>query len=586
MGRFQNIGAIQPFLKLHEGIWADVYKAFDTSLERYVLLKLLKPEFAGNTAIAAQFEAEAQLMARIEHPNVVKVLSFGREGPAVYFVAEFIEGVSLEGLLEARRIPPILATHIIKEATAGLLAAHRQNIFHRDIKPSNILVSSTGAVKLTDFGMSTLMIDEEPNTDDGKQGAIRGTLAYLGPEHVFDAAPTVTSDLFSLGATYFEMLAGQPAFRGNNPSEIFDRVLHYDPLPFLASNPAIPRDIIHICDRLLKKDPAHRFQETESLLAELETVLSGLSVPVTQDSVVNFLEDPASYSDPEKKTDPANPQTPAAVTNTSTSIAPSRRKFSARAYGLATAFLLVLVVILATNLGGGTPALVENTPVATPQEDSLSTTGQPIEQPSASISSTEPQPPPDRPVDQAGTLQTQAPTEVEKSAPGTAAVIDTLRTDQDVATEQNETGNLFAPGSLAILCSPWCNVWVNGDSLGQSPSMRPASLAPGLHNLVFKHPSFPPVTQDIRIEAGQTDSIKIALWDHVGVIDLDVVPWAEVYIDGVHHGPVPPGKSIILAPGTYELALKNESIGDVNTTLIIAAGEKKKLSYNLNERLP
>lgn len=584
MGRFQAIGSIQPFLKLHEGIWADVYKAYDTSLERYILLKLLKPEFAGDAAIAAQFEAEAQLMARIEHPNVVRVLSFGRAEQAVYFVAEFIEGASLKGLIEAQRIPPFLATHIMREATAGLLAAHRQNIFHRDIKPSNVLISNIGAVKLTDFGMSSLMFEEEPLRDGMQTEAIRGTLAYLGPEHVFDPTPTITSDLFALGATYFEMLTGQPAFRGNNTSEIFDRVLHHDPIPFLAANPSIAPEIVRICDRLLKKEPAHRFQQTESLLAALGEVLSNLAVPINQASLASYLDDASTYAEPCKQTRPddTNPQTSSASVNDLNHLPVPKRKNTL--FATAAIFVLSLILIVATTLYKDPPEDVQMSPVIPSGNDSLATPDEQTRQSSEPVPSATIETARLSPLATGTSIGPQLEEETNPNTTGTAPAqtVDTVLTDLAPALASR---SVPATGSLAILCTPWCDVWVDGDSLGQAPSMLPATLNPGLYSVVLKHPSFPPFAQDVRIEAGQLDSIKVSLWDHVGVINLDVVPFAEVYINSVFYGPVPPSKSIILPPGTHELTLKNEPLGDLNITLIIAAGEKKKLSYNLNERL-
>ena len=133
MGRFESIGAIQPFLKLQEGEWADVYKAYDTSLERNVLLKRLKSEYAGNESVAQRFEDEARLMAQVKHPNVVSVLSSARSETAVYFIAEFVEGQSADALLENGGLPVQLTIHILKEVATGLEAAHNQSIFHRDI---------------------------------------------------------------------------------------------------------------------------------------------------------------------------------------------------------------------------------------------------------------------------------------------------------------------------------------------------------------------------------------------------------------------------------------------------------------------
>ena len=248
MGRFESIGTVQPFLKLKEGVWAEVFKAYDATSKQNVLLKKLKQEYGTDPEIADRFQSEVQLMARIDHPNVVSILSSGKSERVVYFVAEYIEGTSLDALIDTGSLPPYLAAFILHEAALGLQAAHEKNILHRDLKPANILISASGQVKLTDFGMASVLSPEDKQE-------IRGTLPYLAPELVFEGNPDASTDLFALGVTLHEMLAGQRPFRGASPSDIFDQILHHDPLPYLVNNPDLPPALLQICGSLLEKDP-------------------------------------------------------------------------------------------------------------------------------------------------------------------------------------------------------------------------------------------------------------------------------------------------------------------------------------------
>ncbi|RMF60821.1 MAG: serine/threonine protein kinase, partial [Bacteroidetes bacterium] len=161
MGRIEPIGDFQPFAELARRPATIVYKAYQSSLERFVLLKVLRPEYARDEDLARRFEAEARLLARIQHPNVVAVYACGRHGEHLYLAAEYVEGTDLAALLRHGPLPPALALYVAREAARGLQAAHAQGILHRDLKPGNILVALDGQVKLTDFGMASLAAEHE-----------------------------------------------------------------------------------------------------------------------------------------------------------------------------------------------------------------------------------------------------------------------------------------------------------------------------------------------------------------------------------------------------------------------------------------
>ncbi|WP_243664868.1 serine/threonine-protein kinase, partial [Rhodothermus marinus] len=182
MGRPERIGDLQPFAELASGPTATVYKAYQASLDRFVLLKILRPELAEDEAFVQRFEEEARLAARVQHPNVVAVYAFGREGPHVYFATEFVEGVSLRELLAHGPLPPALALYITAEVARGLKAAHEKGVLHRDLKPANILISLEGQVKLTDFGMASLLTQ-------GGNDEVRGTPGYLRPSRCWARRP-------------------------------------------------------------------------------------------------------------------------------------------------------------------------------------------------------------------------------------------------------------------------------------------------------------------------------------------------------------------------------------------------------------
>src|SRR6056297_2293147 len=203
------IGGVQPFAELARGEASVVYKGYRRADNRLVLLKTVRPE-SGDEDLTVRFEEEARLAAQVEHPNVVTVLEAGRDGPTAYLITEFIEGLDLAALIDQGPLPPALAAYVLHEAVQGLAAVHAEGILHRDLKPANLLISSDGAVKLTDFGLASLAPTGtgEPGTADVE---VRGTLGYLAPEIVRGDPPSPAADLFSLGAVLVEMLVGRSA---------------------------------------------------------------------------------------------------------------------------------------------------------------------------------------------------------------------------------------------------------------------------------------------------------------------------------------------------------------------------------------
>ena len=591
MGKFESIGTIHPFLKLHEGEWADVYKAYDTALGRNVLLKKLKSILEHDTEIAERFAAEARLMAQIQHPNVVSVLTPGRAGSTVYFTAEFIEGQSLSDLLTHGPLSPLLAVHVLNEITKGLAAAHSKRIFHRDLKPGNVLVSDSGEVKLTDFGMASIL-NENEDTE------LRGTIGYIAPELLFDGEPGEASDIFSLGCTFYEMLTGTTAFRGESSSEVFDNTLNYDPIPLLESNPNIAPAIIHACRTALEKDPLQRYQNTDDLRSELDAILGVANTFDGRQEVVTYVENPESYEpSPAEETISKIPSVnpPVLIPSAVRMRSLSRRKRVAMG---AIIVLLSLVVVY-----GLVEMPAEHSGI---QEVTALTESPDMPEPDATVSDSGVMSP---------SLNAEIPlTQSDRSTP----LIDSARLDGSVGIvdpgrlgdAEEEIGQVAvspadtlmntaqsrealplpdlvespSSGELAVLCTPFCTVYVNDDSIGVAPPGLNMVLPGGVHRLDLLHPILPGYSTDIEIEPGIKDSIKVALRDYAGTAELTVAPWAKVYIDDVFKGDVPPTKSFVLKPGEYILRLEHD-LGTWTDTLLVVARERKTYKYNLSDLL-
>ncbi len=200
-GRYRIVAAIG------EGGMASVYRAWDTRLRAWRALKVLRPVYASKKALRRRFETEAYAMARLDHPNVVRVYDVGQAGVLPYIAMELVEGGSLDAWVHQNgRMPPRQAIRAVLQVCAGLEAAHARGIIHRDVKPQNVLVDRKGVCKVTDFGIARL---EDTDASHTREGASMGTAGFMAPEQRTDAATAdARADVFSLGATIFALLTG------------------------------------------------------------------------------------------------------------------------------------------------------------------------------------------------------------------------------------------------------------------------------------------------------------------------------------------------------------------------------------------
>jgi Tol biopolymer transport system component/predicted Ser/Thr protein kinase len=236
----------------------EVYKARDTRLDRVVAIKTSHEQFS------KRFELEARAIAALNHPNICTLFDVGPD----YLVMEYIEGAPIKGPL-----PTEEAVRLAIQIAAALQEAHRKGIVHRDLKPSNILITSSG-VKLLDFGLAK----REPSSQDDatatltQAGAILGTIPYMSPEQAEGKRLDARSDIFSYGAVLYEVITGQRAFAAETAPATVAAILHSEPQPITEIVQNVPRDLVRIVGRCLRKDPAKRYQVIEDVKLALEEI--------------------------------------------------------------------------------------------------------------------------------------------------------------------------------------------------------------------------------------------------------------------------------------------------------------------------
>jgi hypothetical protein len=264
----KTIGRYEIVAKIAQGGMSAVFKAKHPTLNRFVLLKKLT--LRGGSQFIERFKREARLMMDFKHEHIVQVYDHFKEGASYYIVEEFVDGISLEGLIKKERyLSNEAALLILYEVTKALKYAHDKHVIHRDIKPGNILISNRGEVKLVDFGIATSL--EE--SDDGltREGMILGTPSYIPPEQISDAKNAdKRADIYSLGVVLYEMLTGKTPFPGSFTAETIAQIHKGKYTPPQRLNPKIAPTLRRVIRKAMRPKPAQRFQDTKNIIRILE----------------------------------------------------------------------------------------------------------------------------------------------------------------------------------------------------------------------------------------------------------------------------------------------------------------------------
>jgi serine/threonine-protein kinase len=539
---------------------ATAYEAYQPSLHRKVFLKKLHPQFALDPEIQARFKREAQICAKIKHANLVDIHDYISSDDMAVLVLEYVEGKSLAELLKQKGPLPVnVAMSIWLGILLGLTYAHGKGVIHRDLKPENILISAEGDVKVSDWGLS-FSPDLAILTH---QGMAVGTPAYMSPEAASGGQITVRSDLFSLGVTAYEMFTGTRVFQGESISETLKKVLSDSPPRLSDSREDIPVGIDRIVAKLLEKSPNRRFANTEEVEKKLREVLAEHPMEIGRSVITQFLELPSSDIQ---------------VIPTDSERIRIRKK---RTSVISAAGVIILLIVgwIALKPPWGRPksevqqtvippaSKSEGVQLNAPTDTSTAinkgiqpnTLTSPTEKP-ASNQMVAKQPPKEMP-----TSASQESTSKPLPTPAVADTIVQLASKEPVS---------HGKGYLYISCTPWANVFINNRPYGQTPISHDIELESGAIELVLVNPDFPPVMKQVDIVADQRKQVSIDLWNYVGVINLQVKPWADIYIDGKFVNKTPLSKPVMVPLGTHVVKLVNPYFSVWEDTLSFKQGDK------------
>ncbi len=256
---------------LGQGGMGVVYKARQVQLNRTVALKMMRAGVETSAEGRRRFRAEAEAVARLQHPNIVQVHDVGEFNGQLYFSMEFVAGSSLAYQLTGP-LPVPRAAALLETLARAVHAAHQAGVIHRDLKPGNVLLTAEGTPKIADFGLAKRVNAAETLT---QAGTVMGTPQYMSPEQAEGKAIGPTADVYALGAILYECLTGRPPFNGDSPLEVLRDVVTREPVAPALLRAGLPRDLETICLKCLEKDPRRRYGTALELAEDLGRFLAG-----------------------------------------------------------------------------------------------------------------------------------------------------------------------------------------------------------------------------------------------------------------------------------------------------------------------
>jgi hypothetical protein len=253
---------------LGKGGMGVVYKARHRTLNRTVALKMVRAGDLAGPEERLRFLHEAETVAQLHHPNIVQIYEFGEQAAQPFIALEFVAGGSLAQRIKGTPLPNREGAALVEALARGVHAAHLRGVIHRDLKPANVLLTDDGTPKLTDFGLAKRV---GAGAGPTITGAVLGTPSYMAPEQAGSQRGAITTlvDVYSLGAILYELLTGQPPFRGATPMDTLVQVLEQAPTPPQALNPQADEDLATVCLKCLSKDPTQRYPSAQALAEEL-----------------------------------------------------------------------------------------------------------------------------------------------------------------------------------------------------------------------------------------------------------------------------------------------------------------------------
>jgi len=467
LGRFKITGT------LGQGAMGTVYRAHDPLLDRTVAIKTVGCAGMSREEAAAfeeRFYCEARSAGRLNHPNIVTIHDVGRSDDLAYIAMEYLNGRSLREILDSSVVLPVdRCTDIAAQIADGLAFAHANGVVHRDIKPANIMVFDNGTVKIADFGVAQMSSGAQ-----SVAGVAFGSPKYMSPEQISGQKVDGRSDIFSLGAVFYEMLVGRPPFVGDDLNAVLYQVLHGAPPLPSSFIPNLPHGFDRIVARALAKNPDKRYQSVADMGAALRKYRRVARMVQKELLEANATQLPLGPGD----------------TTVQVNAAPEPAREAPVQRSNAMRFALPLIFL--AGLGGWLAfEAAQPTVQATPQAPSAQLDSQPAPLPT-------PAPLPVEAPSLASAPVSPTPEQVVAESPSAAKA---------EAVEVPVEAPPLGAGRIRLAIAPWGEVFVDGKAVGVSPPLKEIRLTEGQHRIEIRNGKFAPHRQTVDLAVD--DSLRI-----------------------------------------------------------------------------
>ncbi|MBU1984177.1 protein kinase [bacterium] len=504
---------------VRRGDFALAWRARDSVLERPVFVKALNPALAADAEIRARFEREAKAVARLDHPNLVRIYEYGEDAEiGLYMLLELVDGTTLgERIAAGERWTGAKWIELATQLLRGLAALHGVGILHRDLKGENILIRKRASdssqrhslYKITDFSLAALR--DAPRLTHHE--AIVGTPAYMSPEQAAGGQPDERSDLFSLGVVLYEVVTGENPFARETVLEtlqnIRERHLTEEELAALD----LPESGRKLLTGLLQKNAAHRPQSARDGLAVM-----GIALP----------EPP-------------------------TQLARRSRKRNVLALS-AAAIVVAIWAVLMFGWPGAEKAGETKRATTADSTREVSLISPESEREDTSVA--------------AGDIRPSDTSAIAQREPSASLKIEHAVPEFRAPPESHLPDSV----DLWLTTEPWAHVFCNGVQLGTTPLAAPLRVPSGEQELVLRNPAFPPVQTSLYLDRAEIrENVRLA--DYVALVQVNVSPWGDLYVDGELTGTTPLTGPLFVSPGTHTVRISHPQLSTIQREFAAAAGE-------------
>lgn len=576
-GRYQIVG------ELGRGSMGVVYQGFDPIIGRTVAIKTMLPEGLSPQEFEeykARFQREAMAAGILAHPNIITVYDFGEDTGVLYLAMEYLEGKSLEKIVQEQTVLPIeTILPIYDQVCSALDHAHRNKIVHRDVKPANIMILQNGLVKVTDFGIAKMMA-----MGMTQAGQILGTPNYMSPEQVKGRQIDGRSDIFSLGVILYELVTGEKPFGGQNITTVIYKIINENPIPPRELDASIHAGLSYVISKALMKNPDERYQSCGELAEDLRNYknLSGAAtgqstVILTAAPVTMGMAEPApprpARTQRMSPPPPPSPPVPTALDETPIGsplnvhmAPPVHHRQSIPQIVWVVGALLVVALILAMSyifmlrprtqpavVTAPAPKVVQTAPPAATVAPPATPTPAPTAPPPVTEATTTK--PPEAPPKVDDVPKHQAPPRPAVAKVGQLAVTSNIAGAKISVDEHSDPS------------------WVTPYTIPNLPA--------GAHNIRISMDGYDSFQQSVTIDPGQTANVSGNLTAPVGELDVVTDPaGVEVLVDGKSYGPSPIHAT--LPPGNHTFTVKWSGIAPTESSVVLEGGKitTKRLSLH------